>query len=157
MKHRPTKNANGTLKNRRPQASEIKACKPWLHEQVELVNPSLIVPLGNVATQTILDAKAKIGEVHGRPSERDGRMIIPNVPSRVCPAQPAADGGLPKGLRENRGRLQTPSGLDHPASAGLSRVVSLGTSSTPSCQHVSQRRTSDERRALPVVSASQRP
>jgi DNA polymerase len=77
IKHRPTKNANGVLKNRRPYASEVKACKPWLDEQVELINPKLIVPLGNVATQSILDTKEKIGVVHGRRFDRDGRMVIP--------------------------------------------------------------------------------
>jgi uracil-DNA glycosylase family 4 len=77
IKHRPTKNANGILKNRSPHASEIEACKPWLQKQVELINPRLIVPLGRVSTQRILDSKEGIGEVHGRPSERNGRRIIP--------------------------------------------------------------------------------
>lgn len=77
VKHRPTKNVNGVLKNRPPSASEIRACKPWLDMQIELINPRLIVPLGNVATQAILGTKEKIGDVHGRCSERDGRTIIP--------------------------------------------------------------------------------
>lgn len=77
VKHRPTKNRNGILKNRRPNESEIKACKPWLHEQVELIDPRLIVPLGNVAMQTILESKEKIGDVHGQRFERDGRTVIP--------------------------------------------------------------------------------
>jgi uracil-DNA glycosylase family 4 len=37
----------------------------------------LIVPLGNVAMQTILDTKEKIGDVHGQRFERKGRTIIP--------------------------------------------------------------------------------
>lgn len=92
IKHRPLKNERGRLKNRRPHASEIRACQPWLHEQVELINPKLIVPLGNVATQTILDAKEKIGDVHGRRFERDGRTIIPTF--------------HPAGIRGNAQKMQ---------------------------------------------------
>lgn len=77
IKHRPTKKANGVLRNRTPYASEVKACKPWLDEQVELIDPKLVVPLGNVAMQKILDTNKKIGEVHGQRFERDGRTIIP--------------------------------------------------------------------------------
>lgn len=76
IKHRPTENGKG-IKNRKPDEGEINACKPWLQEQVALINPRLIVPLGNFAMQTILDTKKKIGEVHGRDFERDGRTIIP--------------------------------------------------------------------------------
>lgn len=77
IKHRPLKNEHGLQKKRRPHASEIEACKPWLHKQVELINPKLIVPLGNVATRWFLGRNVRIGLVHGQRFEWSGRIIIP--------------------------------------------------------------------------------
>jgi len=92
VKHRPTNRIRGVLKNRTPSEDEIKACKPWLDEQIELVNPRLIVSLGNVPTQAILGTKEKIGRIHGRPERRDGRTIIPTY--------------HPAGIRGNGHRLR---------------------------------------------------
>ena len=47
VKLRPT--AADRPRNRAPRAPEIAACVPWLHEQIRLVDPKLIIPLGNVA------------------------------------------------------------------------------------------------------------
>ena len=35
--------------NRKPSNEEIKACKPWLFQQLELVKPSILVLMGNTA------------------------------------------------------------------------------------------------------------
>ena len=37
--------------NRDPQPDEIEACTPWLVEQISLIQPRVIVTLGNFATQ----------------------------------------------------------------------------------------------------------
>jgi len=57
--------------NRLPTPAEVKACKPFLDRQIEIVNPRYVVLLGNLAAKTVLD----IGEVqknHGMIIERDG-------------------------------------------------------------------------------------
>ena len=41
--------------NRDPQPDEIEACTPWLVEQISLIQPKVIVTLGNFATKFVLD------------------------------------------------------------------------------------------------------
>lgn len=63
-------------KNRTPQSNEIKTCTSnYLFEQIELINPKLIVLLGGVAAKTILGIKS-INEARGRVIERDGRRYL---------------------------------------------------------------------------------
>ena len=51
--------------NRDPLPKEVAACWPWLEEQIRLINPKLIVPLGRHAMERFLKGK-KISEVHGQ-------------------------------------------------------------------------------------------
>lgn len=41
-------------KNRRPKQREIEACLPFLQEEVEIVDPEILVPLGFYATRSVL-------------------------------------------------------------------------------------------------------
>jgi DNA polymerase len=41
-------------KNRKPKMDEIEACSPFLVEEVSIVNPEIIVPLGAYATNAVL-------------------------------------------------------------------------------------------------------
>lgn len=52
-------------KNRTPRVSEIKAHRPWLEEQLRLVQPEVVVTLGRIALTYFLP-KAKITELSGR-------------------------------------------------------------------------------------------
>lgn len=52
--------------NRNPQAEEIGHCRPILEQQIELVNPSLIVTLGNVPTQALLPGSPGITKMRGQ-------------------------------------------------------------------------------------------
>jgi uracil-DNA glycosylase family 4 len=63
---RPTRVDDGCLHNRAPSAAEIKACAAWLDEQVSLVNPKLIVPLGVRATNRVLGRPVVMEEIHGQ-------------------------------------------------------------------------------------------
>jgi uracil-DNA glycosylase len=53
--------------NRDPQPEEIESCRPYLHRQVELIEPRLICTLGNFATKLITRSNRGITSVHGRP------------------------------------------------------------------------------------------
>lgn len=52
--------------NRNPKADEILACAPYLRQQTALVNPKIIVTLGNFATRFILKNEEGITLLHGR-------------------------------------------------------------------------------------------
>ncbi len=63
--------------NRDPLPDEIEACRPWLAEQIELVDPRIIVTLGNFATRFILDRPVSISRVRGQRFAWRGRVVIP--------------------------------------------------------------------------------
>jgi DNA polymerase len=63
--------------NRDPQLDEIEACSPYLREQVRLIDPRVIVTLGNFATRTILQTQAGISRVRGQRFDWEGRVVIP--------------------------------------------------------------------------------
>jgi len=63
--------------NRDPLPDEIEACRPWLMEQVALVDPAIVVTLGNFATRTILDRPVGISRVRGQRFIWEGRTVIP--------------------------------------------------------------------------------
>ncbi len=52
--------------NRDPQASEIMACSPYLYEQLEIIDPEIIVALGTHAAKTLLETTTPIGQLRGR-------------------------------------------------------------------------------------------
>lgn len=47
-------------KNRRPTKEEIEACRPRLHRQIEIIDPVVILLLGDVALKTLSPAKQSI-------------------------------------------------------------------------------------------------
>ena len=46
--------------NRDPQEDEIETCTPWLIEQISLIQPQVIVTLGNFATKFVLQTQTGI-------------------------------------------------------------------------------------------------
>jgi len=52
--------------NRDPEPDELNACRPYLERQIDLVQPRVIVALGRVAAQALLETKAPLGRLRGR-------------------------------------------------------------------------------------------
>jgi uracil-DNA glycosylase family 4 len=63
--------------NRDPQADEIEACTPWLIEQLSLIQPRVIVTLGNFATKFVLQTETGITRLRGQVHDWHGRTVIP--------------------------------------------------------------------------------
>lgn len=63
--------------NRNPLPDEISACRPWLQSQLEIIDPNVIVTLGNFATRLILDTREGITKMRGREHLWDGRVVVP--------------------------------------------------------------------------------
>jgi uracil-DNA glycosylase len=63
--------------NRDPMPDEVETCIPWLREQIELVDPRVIVTLGNFATRFMLDKPVSISRVRGQRFPLEGRTVIP--------------------------------------------------------------------------------
>ena len=52
--------------NRNPTASEIASCLPFLHRQIELIKPKIILTLGAPAAHTIFSCKTPISKLRGK-------------------------------------------------------------------------------------------
>ena len=63
--------------NRDPLPDELEACKPWLDERVAIVEPVVIVTLGNFATRYFLGPRVSISRVRGQRFPWNGRTVIP--------------------------------------------------------------------------------
>ncbi len=63
--------------NRAPKQIEVESCNPYLQEQIRLVAPRIICPLGTPAIRTVLGPEYAVSQVHGKPFRRDGMMILP--------------------------------------------------------------------------------
>jgi uracil-DNA glycosylase family 4 len=63
--------------NRDPYPDEIDTCSPYLREQIALVDPHVIVTLGNFATRYVLERQVSISRVRGQRFPIEGRLVIP--------------------------------------------------------------------------------
>lgn len=65
--------------NRDPEPEEVAACRPWLEAQVGLIEPLVILTLGNFATRLLLDSKEGIRRLRGRvyPHGPGGALLVP--------------------------------------------------------------------------------
>jgi uracil-DNA glycosylase family 4 len=63
--------------NRDPLPDEIESCRPYLVRQVALIDPRVVVTLGNFATRVILDRPTSISRVRGQRFTWEGRLVIP--------------------------------------------------------------------------------
>jgi uracil-DNA glycosylase family 4 len=64
--------------NRDPQPLEIEACRPYLFDQVRLIEPKIVCTLGNFATKLLSGSPAGITKVRGAPQvhELGGRTVF---------------------------------------------------------------------------------
>ena len=70
VKFRPFKvnKDTGRTSNRPPTREEIELSRSWLYKELEIIQPMVVVSLGNVALQALTDDRSKtIGQVHGTP------------------------------------------------------------------------------------------
>jgi uracil-DNA glycosylase len=52
--------------NRNPSPEEMAMCQPYLHRQITLLRPKIIVAMGRFAVQTLLQSTDPIGKLRGR-------------------------------------------------------------------------------------------
>jgi uracil-DNA glycosylase len=95
VKHRPPG-------NRDPTGEEIRACSPYLYEQISIIEPDIIVPLGRHATEFVLShvpgSFGKITDIRGRIIQADifghDVRIIPTIHPAAALYNPAYREGL---------------------------------------------------------------
>ncbi len=62
--------------NRDPLPDEIEACRPYLEEQIALIDPEVVVTLGRFALG-VFAPDARISKVHGQPRRVGARTFMP--------------------------------------------------------------------------------
>jgi uracil-DNA glycosylase family protein len=56
----------GRRLHKKPNAAEIRACHPWLQEEIRLVKPRVIVALGATAAQALLGKQFRVTQDRGK-------------------------------------------------------------------------------------------
>jgi uracil-DNA glycosylase len=62
--------------NRKPLPDEIAACIPYLHRQLEIVRPKVILALGSTAGEAMLGARKSLGELRGKVHTYNGIPLV---------------------------------------------------------------------------------
>lgn len=63
--------------NRDPRPDEIEACKGYLSEQLQLIDPKVVVTLGNFSSKLLLKTETGITRLRGTAYEWWGRHLVP--------------------------------------------------------------------------------
>jgi len=63
--------------NRDPRPDEIEACKGYLRRQLELIQPRVVVTLGNFASKLLLRTEVGITRLRGHSYDWWGRQLVP--------------------------------------------------------------------------------
>ncbi len=62
--------------NRDPLEEEQNACFPYLLKQIDLISPKIIICLGRISAQRMIDPEFRITKDHGVFFEKDGRFFL---------------------------------------------------------------------------------
>jgi uracil-DNA glycosylase len=93
VKHFKWKEGRGKRRlHQRPDAGEIRACRPWLEAEVAAVRPELIVCLGASAARSVLGTKFRVTRDHGTFEETELGLATGTLhPSAILRADPPED------------------------------------------------------------------
>ncbi|MEM8810100.1 MAG: uracil-DNA glycosylase [Cyanobacteria bacterium P01_G01_bin.38] len=84
--------------NRDPGTDEAAACKPYLLEQIRLVDPKIILLTGKIAMKNLLNITQGITKVRGQWVDWDGRHCMPIFHPAYLLRNPSREPGKPKWL-----------------------------------------------------------
>ena len=84
--------------NRVPTTEEVAACKPYLLEQIRLVNPKIILLTGATSVRGLTGDKRGITKIRGTWLEWEGRLCMPILHPAYLLRNPSREQGSPKWL-----------------------------------------------------------
>jgi uracil-DNA glycosylase family 4 len=62
--------------NRDPRPEEAAACHPWLQQQIELIQPTVILALGRIAAHNLLSTEQSLGALRGKQHSYAGIPLL---------------------------------------------------------------------------------
>lgn len=84
--------------NRVPTPQEMAACKPYLLEQIRLVDPKIILLTGATSVKGLTGDKRGITKIRGTWIEWEGRLCMPILHPAYLLRNPSREQGSPKWL-----------------------------------------------------------
>lgn len=63
--------------NRKPSQDESDTCIDYLEEQINIINPQIILTLGNTATENLINTTFGVTKIHGKVFKRLSSKVIP--------------------------------------------------------------------------------
>jgi uracil-DNA glycosylase family 4 len=86
--------------NRAPEKDEVTTCSPFLLRQIDAIAPKVIVCLGSVAAQTLLETNRGISHFRGQWLEFRGRKLLATYHPAYLLRNPSAKGEVWKDLQK---------------------------------------------------------
>ena len=86
--------------NRTPEKDEVEICSPFLLRQLDAIAPSVIVCLGSVAAQTLLETNRGISHFRGQWLDFRGRKLMATYHPAYLLRNPSAKGEVWKDLQK---------------------------------------------------------
>jgi len=62
--------------NRVPKKDEVNTCIPYLEEQIQMIDPKIILLLGLTAVKSFLGIDEQMKEIRGKEKEKDGKTVM---------------------------------------------------------------------------------
>lgn len=93
-------------KNRDPLPEEIAACVPFLKRQLAALQPQVIVTLGRLAAQTLLDSSQPISNLRGHWKSYEGMSVLPTYHPAFLLRNPAAKREVWEDMKQVMKRLR---------------------------------------------------
>ncbi len=62
--------------NRKPLADEMESCLPYLHRQIQLIRPKVLLALGGTAAEGLLGVKKPLGQLRGQVHRLGGIPLV---------------------------------------------------------------------------------
>ncbi len=119
--------------NRDPRPAEIDACKGYLRTQIILVDPKVVVTLGNFAAKLLLRTEVGITRLRGRTYEWWGRFLVPTFhPAAALRGSASvleamrADFGLVRDVIDGNLVVESPAEAEPPAAPVVPEAEQLG-------------------------------
>jgi DNA polymerase len=84
--------------NRAPSTKEMTACKPYLFEQLRIVDPKIILLTGATAVKGLIGDKGAMGTIRGKWIDWEGRLCMPIFHPSYLLRNPSPEVGKPKWL-----------------------------------------------------------
>jgi uracil-DNA glycosylase family 4 len=86
--------------NRTPEKDEVETCSPFLLRQLDAISPKVIVCLGSVAAQTLLETNRGISHFRGEWLDFRGRKLMATYHPAYLLRNPSAKGEVWKDLQK---------------------------------------------------------